>query len=121
MLVEDDPDVQIVASMSLTDIGGFEVLVCGSGAEALEAAPRFSPDLILMDVMMPGGDGPSIVPKLLAVPETCKTPVVFLTARVQPADLARYREVGCLDVIPKPFDPSALPDLLKAIWARQDE
>ena len=58
LLIEDDPDIQVVASLSLTSLGGFTVKVCGSGAEAVAAVPRFRPHLILLDVMMPGMDGP---------------------------------------------------------------
>src|SRR4051794_40114221 len=59
LLVEDDPDTQIIASFALTR-GGFTIEVCGTGAEALETAPVFAPDLILLDVMLPFMDGPSI-------------------------------------------------------------
>jgi two-component system, OmpR family, response regulator len=120
LLVEDDRDVQIVASMSLAEVGGFEVCVCGSAAEALKAAPGFAPDLILMDVIMPGVDGPRALSELRLAPKTASTPVVFLTGRIQPAEVARYRGLGCLDVIPKPFDPATLPEVLMKIWDRHD-
>jgi two-component system OmpR family response regulator len=107
LLVEDDPDVQIVE-------------VCESADDALRTASSFSPDLILMDVMMPGIDGPSAVPAFRAIPATAGTPVVFMTARIQPNDVARYKELGCLDVISKPFDPASLPEALRVIWRRHD-
>jgi CheY-like chemotaxis protein len=120
LLVEDDPDVQIVASLALTDLGGFDVEVCDSAEAALRKAPSFAPDLILMDVMMPGTDGLSTARSLRALPETAATPVVFMTAKIQPQDVAAYKQAGCLDVVPKPFDPASLPALLRDIWSRQE-
>ena len=57
MLVEDDPDIQLITRLSLEVGGGYEVRVCGSGAEAIQSAPAYAPDLIVLDVMMPGMDG----------------------------------------------------------------
>jgi CheY-like chemotaxis protein len=118
LVVEDDPDVQEVAGLTLTDIGGFEVKVCASAVEALSAVHTFSPDLVLMDVMMPGLDGLEALARLKAHSETASIPVVLMTARSQPQELAHYRRLGCLDVITKPFDPAALPDQLRGIWSR---
>jgi CheY-like chemotaxis protein len=120
LLVEDDPDIQVVTSLSLSKIGGFTVKVCGSAAEALEAAPGFVPDLILLDVMMPGMDGPAALTALRRIPATAATPVVFMTARAQPHEVARFKRLGSLDVIPKPFDPTTLPDTIRQIWSRCD-
>jgi CheY-like chemotaxis protein len=116
LLVEDDPDIQLVASLALSRIGGFTVQVCGSGTEALESAPAFAPDLILLDVMMPGTDGLSVLRGLRSHAETAATPVVFMTAKIQPQELAQYRSLGSLGVIAKPFDPATLADALREIW-----
>jgi CheY-like chemotaxis protein len=116
LLVEDDPDIQIVVSMALADIGGFNVEVCASAAEALQAAPRFAPDLILLDVMMPGMDGPTALAALRRLPATGQTPVLFMTAKIQPQELAHYKALGALGVISKPFDPTTLAERVREIW-----
>ena len=116
LLVEDDPDIQTVTSLALGSFGGFEVRVCGTAQDAVDAATRFLPDLILLDVMMPGMDGLDILAALRRHPSLSDVPVIFLTARVQPHDVARYRELGSLAVIPKPFEPSELAGRIRAIW-----
>ena len=116
LFVEDDPDIQVIATMALEAVGGFSVLACGSGPEAVERLPAFSPDLVLLDVMMPGMDGPEILQALRRLPEAAATPVVFMTARVQASEVARYREMGAVDVIPKPFDPMKIADTIHSIW-----
>jgi CheY-like chemotaxis protein len=118
LLVEDDPDIQVVAALALTRLGGFVVRVCGSGPEAIAAAPAFRPHLILLDVMMPGTDGPTTLVALRRIPETAATPVVFMTAKVQPHEIEEYERAGCASVIAKPFEPSALPETLKEVWGR---
>ena len=118
LLVEDDPDIQLVASLALSDIGGLTVEVCGSGREALSLAPSFRPDLILLDVMMPDMDGIAALHALREKPEMSNTPVVFMTARAQLRELARYKELGCLGVITKPFEPATLAEALRGMWER---
>jgi len=117
LYVEDEPDIAAVARLSLESIGGFEMLVCGSGKEALGAAPGFAPDLILLDVMMPGMDGPSTLRALRATSGLSAIPIIFMTAKAQTGEVNRYREMGALDVITKPFDPIKLPDTIRDIWA----
>jgi diguanylate cyclase (GGDEF)-like protein len=118
LLVEDEPDIQAVAQLALEAIGGFQVRICGSGQEAVQAAAAFAPDLIVLDVMMPGMDGPSTLRALRALPSTQATPMIFMTAKIQPQEVAEYRAMGVLDVIAKPFDPMALADTIRAIWER---
>jgi two-component system OmpR family response regulator len=118
LLVEDDPDIQLVAYLALADIGGLKVEVCGTGREALSVAPRFRPDLILLDVMMPDMDGVAALHALRAGPETGKIPVVFMTARAQQHELDRYRELGSLGVITKPFEAATLAEALRGLWER---
>jgi len=116
LLVEDDPDIQVVVSLTLSRIGGFTVEVCSSAAEALDVAQAFDPDLILLDVMMPEMDGPSALEALRRIPKTAATPVVFMTAKIQPQEITRYRALGSVGVIPKPFDPATLADTVRKIW-----
>lgn len=116
LFVEDDPDIQTVAKMALEAIGGFTVLACGSGSEALARLDEFAPDLVLLDVMMPGMDGPATLAALRESPTGRELPVVFMTARVQAQEVAAYREMGAEDVIAKPFDPMMLSEQVLAIW-----
>ncbi len=119
LIVEDEPDIQAIAQLALEAVGGFIVKVCGSGADALVIAPGFAPDLILLDVMMPGMNGLMALQALRELPATAATPVMFITAKVQPQEIARYRELGALDVIPKPFDPMTLAATISAAWERR--
>ncbi|MCM2972088.1 MULTISPECIES: response regulator [Larsenimonas] len=114
--VEDDPSIQAVARVALETVGGFEVTGCDDGQHALETLAGFKPDLILMDVMMPNLDGPSTLKRLQADPELSRIPVVFMTAKIQPAEVEEYRAIGAADVLEKPFDPMTLADRLKRIW-----
>ena len=118
MYVDDEPDIRAIVEMALQAVGGFTVTLCQDGREALEKAPRARPDLVLLDVMMPGMDGPQTLEALRRVPGLAGVPVVFVTAKVQPAEIARFRELGAADVIAKPFDPMALSDQVRAIWDR---
>ncbi len=118
LMVEDDPDIRAVAHLSLTAVGGFTVALCASGEEALAQAEAFAPDLLLLDVMMPGMDGPATLAALRAKPALAGVPALFMTAKVQPQEVAHYRDLGAADVLPKPFDPMALPGQLRALWER---
>ena len=116
LYVEDEPDIQAIARLALEAVGGFTVEICSSGEEALRRAPEFKPDLILLDVMMPGMDGPSTLKALRALPALAATPAVFMTAKVQPAEISHFKSLGALDVIAKPFDPMTLSDTVRQIW-----
>ncbi len=118
LYVEDDGPIRTVGVLALQSVGGFEVVACASGAEALARAPPARADLILLDAMMPGMSGPEALARLRALPETATTPVVFLTARVQAADVAELEALGAAAVLAKPFDPMTLPDKLREIWRR---
>ena len=85
LYVEDEPDIRAIAQMALEAVGGFTVIACASGSEALANAPGASADLLLLDVMMPGMDGPSTLKALRELSATAQTPVIFMTAKVQAA------------------------------------
>lgn len=115
LLVDDDPDLLDVASLALADLGGYTVQACATADEALSQAPSFNPDLVLLDVMMPGTDGFGALRELRRIEVTATTPVVFMTAVAHRGDGVESDE-HVLGVVPKPFDPSALPEMLEAIW-----
>lgn len=119
LYVEDEPDIRAVAQMALEAVGGFAVIACASGQEALSVAPDARADLLLLDVMMPGMDGPSTLKALRELPATAHTPVIFMTAKVQAAEVALYKGLGALEVIAKPFDPMEISAQIQRIWAAQ--
>lgn len=114
LLVEDDDSIRQIATMSLQMIGGHEVLAVGSGAEALAQAEAFGPQLLLLDVSMPGMDGLQTLEGLRKSAALASTPAVFLTARTQPKEVERLKSLGALEVIAKPFDPLDLCERIRA-------
>ena len=118
LYVEDEPDIQAVAELALQSLGGFTLHVCSSGQQALEEAEAFKPQLILLDVMMPGMDGPTTMQELRKIDSLANVPVIFMTAKVQTNEVAEYMNMGALDVIAKPFDPMTLSDVVREIWSK---
>ena len=116
LYVEDEPDIQAVASIALKDVGGFTLEVCSSGKAALEKAVSFKPDLLLLDVMMPEMDGPTTLEALRKLPVTANTPAIFMTAKVQTHEVEHFKSIGAIDVVAKPFDPMTLAQTLRDIW-----
>jgi CheY-like chemotaxis protein len=108
LYVDDEPDIREVACLALGLDPDFEVRSCASGLEALDATASWSPDLILLDVMMPGMDGPETLDALQAKFGDGLVPVVFITARTLPADVERLWSLGAAGVIAKPFDAMKL-------------
>ena len=116
LYVEDEPDIQTIAQIALESVGGFNIKICSSGKEALENARIFNPQLFLLDVMMPGMDGPSTLTALKKIPELSNTPAIFMTAKVQPQEIKQLLTYGAIDVIAKPFDPMTLAETIRNIW-----
>ncbi len=116
--VEDEPDIRSITEFSLKELGGFSLNVCASGPEALEQAPDFNPDLIILDVMMPGMDGIETFERMRAIPELADVPVIFLTAKTMKHEIDRFRALGSAEVITKPFDPLTLPGRVREIWRK---
>ncbi|GAA0278411.1 response regulator [Alteraurantiacibacter aestuarii] len=117
LYVEDDSLIAELAIMTMEDFADLTVLHCSSGPEALEAVSQFSPDLILLDVMMPNMDGMETLRRLRAMPDIAHTPAVFMSAKVQTHECESYLKAGACGVISKPFDPRALSDKLQDLWA----
>lgn len=116
LFVDDEPDIRTVATLALADVGGLDVKGCESGDEALAEVVGFAPDLILLDVMMPGMDGPTTLQKLREIPEIADIPVVFFTAKTQKSDIDKLQELGAVSVLRKPFDPLKLADEIREVW-----
>ena len=115
MIVDDDEDIRIVCELAVRRLGGWEVVMAASGDEALALARRERPDVILLDVMMPGIDGPTTLGMLRRQPETEAIPVIFLTAKVQQQEVDRYLALGATGVIGKPFHALELTDEIRRI------
>lgn len=113
LLIDDDDSIRKVANISLTRIGNWQVTLAASAKQAFELLSNCQPDVILLDVMMPGMDGPSAFRVLqeMGVP----TPVIFMTAKVQKHEVQCYYDLGAAGVIMKPFDPITLPAEIKKI------
>lgn len=118
LIVEDEPDIQMIAAIGLKDIGKFEIKIANNGMEALELLPNWRPDLILMDVMMPVMDGLSTIKKFKDNPDLKNIPVIFMTARNKDEETGDYGNTGAIDVIIKPFDPLNLADYVRKVWER---
>lgn len=108
LYVDDEADIREVAQMSLELDPDFEVRPCASGPEAIVVAAAWRPDLILLDVMMPEMDGPTVFACLQKDPATAAIPVVFITARTQEAEVRGFQALGAVGVLAKPFDPMTL-------------
>ena len=120
LFVDDDPDICEVVRTTLWLMEGLDVRTARSGEQAIDLAYEFRPDLILMDVMMPGLDGPSTLGMMREHALLADIPVIFLTAKGLPAEVARLTELGAIGVIGKPFDPLKLCDDLCVLWNKAD-
>lgn len=117
LYVEDDPDIREIATLALEDVGGLTPKTCESGKQALQEIKEFQPQVLLLDVMMPGMDGPetlSAMKEMGAITDSIL--VVFMTAKVHPEEIQRYKTLGVDQVISKPFDPMTLADEVRALW-----
>ncbi len=119
LFVDDDADIRRVGELALQRVGGFDVEICACGEEALRRAPEFEPDLLLLDVMMPEMDGVTLYDNLSKDPHIGDVPVIFITAKAQKPEIARYLVLGAMGVIKKPFDPMGLAEEIRIIWSRQ--
>ncbi len=115
LIIDDDPDIREVAQASLELIGGHRTHIAANGTAGLTVAATNHPDAILLDIMMPGLDGPATLKSLQADPETRDIDVILLTAKLQPAARAHFATIGVRGIIPKPFNPITLADEIAAM------
>lgn len=116
LYVEDEEDIAAIAKIALEDLGGFELLYCATGKQALANADSFTPDLFIIDVMMPEMDGPTTFKELRKNPKFVDTPIIFMTAKTQASEIKEYLALGAVGVITKPFDPVTLADTVRKLW-----
>jgi DNA-binding response OmpR family regulator len=117
LIVDDEAPIRLLCRVNL-EAEQMEVLEAGDGPSGLEAARKERPDVILLDVMMPGLDGWRVAEELLEDPATSSIPIVFLTARAELRDRARGLDLGGLDYVTKPFNPVELAPLIRELIAR---
>ena len=108
LIIDDEDDIREVAALSLESVAGWEVIKASSGAQGLARAVEHQPDAILLDVTMPGMDGPTTFRELRKNQATARIPVLLLTAKVQGTDQKRFADLGVEAVLFKPFDPMTL-------------
>jgi CheY-like chemotaxis protein len=114
LIIDDEDDIREVAALSLESVAGWEVIKASSGAQGLARAEEYQPDAILLDVMMPGMDGPTTFLELRKNQATAGIPVLLLTAKVQGTDQRRFADLGVEAVLFKPFDPLTLSTQIAA-------
>ena len=114
--VEDDEDIQRIVRMSLERVGKMTVEVVGNPMVAIERMIAFKPELVMLDWMMPGMDGPTLFRKMRDTPETRELPVIFITAKASQREQDELKNLGAAGTILKPFSPKDLPNQVRAIW-----
>ncbi len=119
LIIDDEEDIRSIASMSLGILGGIDVVEAYGGEDGITKAATENPDAILLDMMMPGLDGPSTLAKLKENAATKNIPVIFLTARALTSDMEKLKHLGATGVLAKPFDPTTLACQIKAILGVQ--
>ena len=118
LYIDDEPDIRQIVQLALGLAPGLSIHTGDSGEQALELAGALRPDLVLLDVMLPGLAGPGTLDRMRADPALARFPVVFMTAKAMPQEVTRFRELGAAGVIAKPFDPMKLADQVFALWER---
>ncbi|MDH4191423.1 MAG: response regulator [Betaproteobacteria bacterium] len=116
--VEDDEDIQRIVRLSLERIGKMSVEIIGDPRLAIDGIVAFKPDLVMLDWMMPGMDGPTLFRKMREDARTSSLPVIFMTAKASSVEMDELRALGAAGAISKPFSPKDLPDQLRAIWEK---
>ncbi len=115
LIIDDEEDTRSIASMSLTILGGLEVIEAENGQDGVNKAAAEQPDVILLDMMMPIMDGPSTLEALRSNDRTRNIPVIFLTAKAMTSEIERLKRMGARGILTKPFDPTVLATRMKAI------
>jgi CheY-like chemotaxis protein len=116
LYVDDEPDIRQVVQLALGLLSNVTTHTADGGEQAIEMSRESRPDLVLLDVMMPGMDGPSTLMRLREDPQLKEIPVIFMTAKAMPREVARFRAMGAAGVIAKPFDPMQLGKQVMALW-----
>jgi DNA-binding response OmpR family regulator len=117
LVIDDEAPIRLLCRVNL-EAEGMPVLEAGDGPSGLDTARAQGPDVILLDVMMPGLDGWGVAEALLEDERTAEIPIIFLTARAEFRDRARGLDIGGVDYITKPFNPVELAPLVRRLLDR---
>ncbi len=120
LIIDDEDDIREVAALSLEAVAGWTVYTANSGKEGIVSAGELQPDAILMDVMMPGMDGPTTFKAMQQTKGIQHIPVILLTAKVQGIDQRRFADLGVAAVLFKPFDPLLLSGQIADVLGWKD-
>ena len=115
LIIDDEDDIRSIAALSLGVLGGAEVVEADCGRDGIDKAALEKPDVILLDMMMPGMDGPSTLTALRENPNTTAIPVIFLTARAMTSEVEKLKKMGAKGILTKPFDPTSLATQVRTI------
>ncbi len=118
LYIDDEPDIREVVQMALGIDESLRVRTCESGEQALFLMQEVKPDLVLLDVMMSGMDGPATLRRIREDPALADVPVIFMTAKAMPREVELLRKMGAIGVIGKPFDPMKLCKQVLALWEK---
>ena len=118
LIIDDDADIRSIARLTLSRVGGMDVIEAASGLEGVRKAQEEKPDVILLDMMMPTMDGLETLAALRSQPATAMTPVIFLTAKAVKDEVERMTALGAAGVLIKPFDPRTLSGDVRALLKR---
>lgn len=110
LIIDDDADIREATQLCLEITGQWEVLKAGNGHEGIAIAESEKPNVILLDMMMPGMDGPTILQRLQENPKTQQIPVIILTAKAQSYEQQYFEQLKVLSVITKPYDPMTISE-----------
>ena len=114
--VDDNSNILKIVKSVLETVSEISVLSCNSGQEAIDNINEFTPDLILLDVVMPDMNGPEVLNKLRQIPSTADTPVVFMTGKDAPDKDNELDQYGAIGYITKPIAPLSLPSQIMHMW-----
>jgi CheY-like chemotaxis protein len=119
LYIDDDPDICVVVQATLCMLAGLDVYTAHSGEAGIDLAYEKRPDLIVLDVMMPGLDGPATFERIRQSPLIAQIPIIFMTAKVMPSEVAHFLGLGAIGVLSKPFDPLRIGEQLIDIWNQE--
>ncbi len=119
--VEDDPDLRELVEIIFARKAGMQIVALEPDPDVLEQVRKARPDIVMLDVMMPGIDGRTLASAMKTDPELATVPFVFMTAKARPQELEDLRGLGALGVISKPFDPLKLPDEVRRLLAKKQD
>lgn len=116
LYAEDEPDIRTIVETVIQAMSDYDIKICENGKILMDCVEKYSPDLVLLDVMMPEMDGPTTFKNLQENPKTKNIPVIFMTAKAQVHEIKAFLDSGVIGIITKPFDPVQLCSRINELW-----